>query len=162
MNDDKNGYDREETWKNLYQKYNEEKTGQSDFRSFAELFSENGMKEFNKFEKEKDYIDAERFKYTGIQNRYSDEPQGILDLHGLKVDEVEMAVNQFIKESRIKGYKFVMIITGIGRKNKDMKSKLRPAVIQRLIHFKNEYLLNNFQSAEPKHGGYGSIYVYLK
>lgn len=151
-------YNREEAWDELYKNSGEEKTGQSDFRSFAEQFAERGMKGFNK--SEKDAAEAARFEEK--RQRYSNEPQAKLDLHGYTVDEARPKLFKFIDESRQLGLLFVIVVPGIGRNSENGRAKLRPMVVQELDKMVNDQKVRDFQSAEPKHGGFGAIYIYLK
>jgi DNA-nicking Smr family endonuclease len=151
-------YNREETWEELYVKSGEEKTGQNDFRSFAEQFEERGLKGYDKGEKE-----AGTFRGSdGKRQRYPDEPQAKLDLHGYTLDEARPMLQRFIDESRQMGLIFVIVIPGIGRNSEDGRAKLRPMVVQALEKLVNEKMVRDFKSAEPRHGGFGALYIYLK
>lgn len=151
-------YNREETWADLYAKSGEEKTGQSDFRSFAEQFAERGMKGFNKGEKEEGNFRDQK----GRRQRYPDEPQARLDLHGYTVEEARPLLMKFIDESRQMGLIFVIVIPGIGRNSENGRAKLRPMAVQTLEKLVEEKMVRDFKSAEPKHGGFGALYIYLK
>ena len=48
------------------------------------------------------------------KNKYLQEPQAVLDLHGLTLDEAETAVDDFLHSALIKNYRLVRIITGKG------------------------------------------------
>ncbi|MEI6378232.1 MAG: Smr/MutS family protein [Candidatus Falkowbacteria bacterium] len=48
------------------------------------------------------------------KNKYLQEPQAVLDLHGLTLDEADNAVNDFVDEAMRKNYRLVRIITGKG------------------------------------------------
>jgi DNA-nicking Smr family endonuclease len=155
--DNKNGYNREDTWADMYERSGEEKTGESDFRSFSELFKERGMRGFDP----KSKADRDRDSEPSGQ-RYPDDPQRTLDLHGQTVSEAEILLRNFIGDCRESGLKFVMVITGIGRNSEGGVAKLRPLVVQKLVDMNKKQLVRDFKTAELRHGGFGSIYIYLK
>ncbi len=155
-----NKYNREETWGDLYRKHNEDKTGQNDFRSFAEQFEERGMKGFNKAEKGDHRYQGEALERK--KERYPDNPQENLDLHGLTVEEAKRELIKFISEVRQIGLMFVLVVPGKGQNSPDGKAKLRPMVVQELERLVSDRLVADFRSAEPRHGGFGALYVYLK
>lgn len=154
-------YNREETWGHLYGEHGEEKTGQDDFRSFREQFEERGMRGFNKGEKEAQQY-RDKTHESGKTRRYSQDPQAKLDLHGMTLAEAKPKLDSFVRESRQLGYKFVIVIPGIGRNSLNGVAKLRPMVVTELAKMIDEHLIVNYKSAEPKHGGFGALYVYLK
>lgn len=165
---DEGNYNREDTWDEFYREHVEEKTGVSDFRSFAEQFADRGMKGFNKGEKE-----AGEFRGKGQPGfaaaggggrvqRYPDEPQAKLDMHGLTLGQAEPMLERFIRESREMGLILVIVIPGIGRNSEDGKAKLRPMAVRKLEEMVGDHLVANFKSAEARHGGFGALYVYLK
>lgn len=159
-NSDDTGYDREATWDDLYKKHNEKKSGETDFRGFAELFEERGVKGYDKG---KEYGDPDKPASKQEQRfTYPEKPEASLDLHGNTMDEARAKVNEFLRQGREIKLRKVRIITGIGRGNADMKSKLRPVVVDRLNYYQHEGWIRRYESAPPSDGGYGAIYVYFK
>lgn len=139
----------EENWK--------EKHG---IESFAELFEIEGMKSYNKGE---EFGGPEAGK-KGSEGRftYPENPQDKLDLHGLTTLEADKETKKFIGEAKMKDMSFVIIVVGKGNNSEGGKSKLKPVVIERLNELIHNKRIKNFESAKPKHGGFGAIYVYLR
>lgn len=154
-------YNREETWKDLYKKSGVKTTGEVfDLRSFAELLQEKGLKGYDKGEKQfgsPDKDKAKEFNYT-----YPKNPEAKLDLHGLIANEAAQKVESFVRESRESGLTFVIVVVGMGHNSPDGKSKLRPVVVQKLLDLQKNHRLRDFKSADPKDGGFGALYIYLK
>ncbi len=141
----------------MYDKSGEEKTGQDDFRPFAEQFEERGMKGFDPREKTiTGKTDAQE------KTRYPRDPETRLDLHGMKVEEGRQALLKFIRESRELGKMFVLVIPGLGRNSEGGQAKLRPMAVDELARLQRDRVIRDFKTAEPRHGGFGAIYVYLK
>jgi hypothetical protein len=153
------GYNREDTWSDYYRKSGEEKSGETDFRGFADLFRERGMKGFKLSEKE---ISGGRGRPGEEGRRYPDDPQRSLDLHGMTVKEAEKSLRGFILDCREQGLIFIKVVTGLGRNSEGGMSKLRPMAVQMLTAMIQEQTVKNFKTAELRHGGFGAIYVYLK
>lgn len=128
--------------------------------SFAELFEIQGMKNYNKGE-EFGGPDAGK---KGSEGRftYPENPEDKLDLHGLTTVEADKMTQRFIGEAKMKGMSFVIIVVGKGNNSEGGKSRLRPVVIGRLNELIQNKRIKNFESAKPKHGGFGAIYVYLR
>jgi len=152
------GYNREEAWKDFYEESGERQTGETDFRGFAELFKERGLKGFNLAEKET----SQPANDNESGRRYPANPQRSLDLHGNTVGEADRLLSDFITTSRELGLKLVIVVTGLGRNSVGGVSKLRPPVVQKLTAMIKNQQIRDFKTADPRHGGYGAIYVYLK
>ena len=83
-----------------------------------------------------------------------------LDLHGMRQHEAQDVLIGFIQQSIIMKRRCVLVVTGKG-------SISSPSVIREKLP---EWLKNNsiashvlqYTSAQPKHGGSGAFYVYLK
>lgn len=153
-------YNRTETWGELYDKY-EETLGEDSLPqnegSFAELFASAGMKGFKPKEQDLAATSSDRH-----EPRYPQIPQEVLDLHGLTTDETEREVEKFIMETRERGLVFLLIITGRGANSPGGSSKLRPLTVQILNHMITGQRVRSFRTADPKDGGFGALYVYLK
>jgi DNA-nicking Smr family endonuclease len=86
--------------------------------------------------------------------------QDYLDLHGLCVEEAEIAVGQFLKESRIKGHRCIKIIHGRG-----LRSPKGPVLKDALIKWLSGRHRKNiiaFVTARQCDGGLGALYVLLR
>lgn len=127
---------------------------------FAELFEIEGMKNYNKGE---EFGGPEAGK-KGSEGRftYPENPQERLDLHGFTTAEADSKVQKFIGEGKMRNLSFVVIVVGMGHNSEGGKSKLRPVVIDRLNELIHNKRIRNYESAKPKHGGFGAIYVYLR
>jgi len=98
---------------------------------------------------------AERFKKGTM------EIDGRIDLHGMTRDAARVALHSFITQSVARRRRVILVITGKGRQNGG-QGVLKAEV----PHWLNEpsvrsYILS-FSYAQPKHGGEGALYVYLK
>ena len=94
-----------------------------------------------------------------------------LDLHGSTLEESNSLVKKFIINYYNRGYKKLIIITGIGTRS---KTKDNPYVSENLSILKNsipEYIktddsfkniVSNVSKASIRDGGEGAIYVFLK
>jgi len=152
--------DREEIWGDMYKEYGEKIGEETDFRGFDELFKEKGIKGYDKGEKQ--FGSPDKPKKKLLNYSYPDNAEAKLDLHGENTMDTPLLVEKFVRESREIGKTFVIIVCGIGRNNVDGKSKLRPIVIKQLLELQKEHRLKDFKSAEPKDGGLGAVYVYLR
>ena len=104
------------------------------------------------------------------QNYKSDQIKK-LDLHGLTLNEANKEVKNFINKSFESGYKKILIVTGKGSRSKTHEN---PYISKKFSVLKNsvpEYIRNNkelsekiskISKANPKDGGEGAIYVFLK
>jgi hypothetical protein len=161
---------REKIWADLYNKYGEEPSGETDFRSFKELFEEDGVlrgrrgvKALRGYDKgEGQFGSPDKGKAKELNFTYPKDPEDKLDLHGITREEATYLTEKFVRESREMGKTFVIIVVGMGRNSPDGKSKLRPVVVQKLIDLQNNQRLRDFKTAEPKDGGYGALYIYLR
>ena len=94
-----------------------------------------------------------------------------LDLHGLSLIEANKSVRRFITESFDDGYKKLVIVTGKGSRSRSYDN---PYISERLSmlkysvpeYIKNDenlnYKINKITEADPKDGGEGAIYIFLK
>ncbi|MGL5830958.1 MAG: Smr/MutS family protein [Candidatus Altimarinota bacterium] len=136
----------------------EEKYGIGD--NFAELFEIRGMKNYNKGE-EFGGPDAGK-KGSAGRFTYPEDPQDKLDLHGFTTVEADALTRKFITEAKMKDLSFVIIVVGKGYNSEGGKSKLKPVVVERLNELVQNKRIRNYESAKPRHGGFGAIYVYLR
>jgi len=69
---------------------------------------------------------------------------------------------KYVRQARERGLVFIIIIPGKGRNSEGGEPKLRPLTIALLNEMIREHQIRSFKSAEPRHGGLGALYVYLK
>jgi DNA-nicking Smr family endonuclease len=127
---------------------------------FAELFEIEGMRNYNKGEEFGGPDTGKR----GSEGRftYPADPQDKLDLHGFTTTEAQVLVGKFIAEAKMQDMSFVVIVVGKGINSEGGVSKLRPMVTEKLNDLIKNKRIRNYESAKPKHGGFGAIYVYLR
>ena len=94
-----------------------------------------------------------------------------LDLHGFSLSEANQEVEKFITESYKQGYTKLLIVTGKGLRSKSYDN---PYLSEKLSVLKNsvpDFIINNqnlmskvvrISKADPKDGGEGAFYIYLK
>jgi len=81
-----------------------------------------------------------------------------LDLHGKLQEEAVEALRYFLRESRLEGYRKVLIIHGKGLHSENRKGVLKEAVQQSLMKDKN---VAAWGEAGRKEGGRGASWVWL-
>ncbi len=86
--------------------------------------------------------------------------EGTIDLHGYTQDEAFESLERFIQSAHSRGKRCVLVITGKG-------SLSNPGVLrQKVPGWLSAGALGNIvlktHSAQPKHGGSGALYVYLR
>jgi len=88
--------------------------------------------------------------------------QDYCDLHGLKVDEAQVCLKEFLKQSRGRNYRIVLVVHGRGRNSPDnlpvLKSHLEGWLTMK--RFRRQVLA--FASAQPYDGGTGALYLLLR
>lgn len=141
----------------MNQNFNEKKDWREN-ASFAELLEAHGP---GKTDKGAEFGHPDELKAQGKFVMPSN-PQAKLDLHGCFVAEAESKVRNFIAECRQQGKAFIIVVTGMGRHSEGGESRLRPEVSRILNAMLNEQRIKNYKIAEPRHGGYGALYVYLR
>jgi len=85
-----------------------------------------------------------------------------IDLHGHTQRAAHAALNAFIEASWHAGRRCVLVITGKGRRAEGTEGVLRAAVPRWLNTTPNRDRLLAFTHAQPRDGGEGALYVYLK
>ena len=81
-----------------------------------------------------------------------------LDLHGYRQQQACYQLRLFLQQSMASGFRFLIIIHGKGSRS-GSDARLRPLVQQWLRQQSNVLA---FCPAQPRHGGHGASYVYLK
>jgi len=96
------------------------------------------------------------------------EIEATLDLHGMTADQAKMQLISFISRSHKSGYRMILVITGKGkRKHKDEFNRERGGILRQSLP---DWVLGSsitdkvlqVTHAQPKHGGTGAYYVYLR
>lgn len=83
---------------------------------------------------------------------------GRLDLHGLRPDDARYAVCRFIEDQQRMGHRCVLIIHGKGGRHDD-----EPILKNHLNHWLKQLpQILAFNSALPRDGGTGAVYVLLR
>jgi DNA-nicking Smr family endonuclease len=82
-----------------------------------------------------------------------------IDLHGLKVDEAQAELHDFIQACSATGVKCVRVIHGKGLRSGENGPVLKSGVNHWLRRWPEVIA---FCSAQPRHGGTGAVYVLLK
>ena len=87
-----------------------------------------------------------------------------IDLHGLTREEACRRLTRFIAESQAAGRRLVLVVTGKGRRAED---GMAAGVIRReaplwLARPPNAARVLDTAPAQPRHGGDGALYVYLR
>ncbi|MBF0343236.1 MAG: Smr/MutS family protein [Nitrospirae bacterium] len=92
------------------------------------------------------------------EGRYS--VQDFLDLHGCTLSEAELIIEEFIKESMMKGFRCVKVIHGRGLRSPN-GPVLKSAIIKWLSGRLRKYVIA-FTTAPQYDGGLGAMYILLK
>ena len=87
-----------------------------------------------------------------------------IDLHGLTREEAFRRLARFLAESQMAGRRLVLVVTGKGRRAED---GMAAGVIRReaplwLARPPNAARVLDTAPAQPRHGGEGALYVYLR
>jgi len=85
-------------------------------------------------------------------------PDDELDLHGMLQEEAVAALRYFLRESRMEGYRKVLVIHGKGLHSENRKGILKEAVQQVLMKDRNVAV---WGEAGRKEGGTGASWVWL-
>ena len=95
-------------------------------------------------------------------------PEGTLDLHGYRLTQAKLALRGFLFSAYESRKRLVLIITGKGKPkaewdlNLDYRGVLRNEVPVWLEEPPLAGLILSVKTANPKHGGGGALYVYLR
>lgn len=106
------------------------------------------------------------FSRPGVQNQWlrrlkrgAFRPDDTLDLHGLNQDQAAQTLQYFLGEQTALGHRVLLIIHGKGLHGED-----RWPVLKNLTHriLRQYPSVLAIQSAQPRDGGLGAVYVLLK
>ena len=93
------------------------------------------------------------------------------DLHGYSLDEANIKISEFIKDSYEKGLKKIIIVTGKGIHSQNEKDPYISKNLGILKYSVPEYIKNSnelmsliteIKQADKKDGGGGAFYLYLR
>ena len=98
-------------------------------------------------------------KLSSFQKEIKNTPQGILDLHGYRLNTAKIILHNYIINAYEKKIRNILIITGKGRNNAGVLKKEVPLWLndKTLID-----LLINYETAPYKFGGDGALLVRIK
>jgi DNA-nicking Smr family endonuclease len=88
--------------------------------------------------------------------------QAHYDLHGLTKDEARAAAERFLKESRERGKRCVLLVHGRGLHSKDQVPVLKESLKRWLSTARFGKHVLAFATARPTDGGAGALYVLLR
>ncbi len=89
------------------------------------------------------------------------EPEGKIDLHGLRADDAGERVEAFIRDAVASARRCVLVISGRGRKTGGI-SVVKEEVLERLTSGPAARHVRALCTARPQHGGTGALYVALR
>jgi DNA-nicking Smr family endonuclease len=101
------------------------------------------------------------------------DPRAKLDFHGYTEAAAHAALLAFLKNSRSRGHRLVLVVTGrgarndedvppLGRDQRGPRGVLKAAVPRWLNEPEFAGLIAGTQAAHRKHGGNGALYIYLR
>lgn len=92
------------------------------------------------------------------------EPDRILDLHGMNLDQAWNAIDQALERSINSGDRVLLLITGHHRPGAPpiQRGRIRAAVHDWLAHSRHAGRIAAVRGAHPRHGGGGSLYLILR
>lgn len=96
-----------------------------------------------------------------VQNQTPDKipVQARIDLHGLTLEAARKAVDAFLKESKGRGLRKVLIIYGKGLHSGGGESVLKKGIQS---YLEGHVLAGRRQTASGQDGGNGALYVFIK
>lgn len=87
--------------------------------------------------------------------------QAELNLHGYFVEDALMETEKFLRNSKVAGYKKVLVITGKGMHSAGGLARLRPLVGRKLVELLEMKMIRDYEFADGKNGGFGAYFVYF-
>ena len=89
----------------------------------------------------------------------SREPEAVLDLHGLTVEEASREIKSFVYSSKVKGYYLIKIIHGKGLHSLG-EAKLK-ALVEEYLNGEGKKFISSWNKASVNHGGEGAVMIFL-
>jgi DNA-nicking Smr family endonuclease len=92
------------------------------------------------------------------------EPDRVLDLHGMNLDQAWRAIDDSLDHAILRGERVVLLITGHHRKGEPpiQRGRIRAAVHDWLTHSRHARQIAAVRGAHLRHGGGGSLYIILR
>ena len=87
------------------------------------------------------------------------EPENVIDLHGLIVEEAIKELRNFVMTSKLRGCYLVKIIHGKGLHSAG-EAKLK-ILVEEYLNGEAKDLITSWQTAPPEHGGSGVVLVFI-
>ena len=87
------------------------------------------------------------------------DPEDVLDLHGLKVEEALKELRNFIMTSKLRGCYLVKVIHGKGLHSSG-EAKLK-VLVEEYLNNEAKDLITSWQTAPLEHGGSGAVFVFI-
>jgi DNA-nicking Smr family endonuclease len=89
-------------------------------------------------------------------------PEASLDLHGLRAQQVEVAIERFVRTHHRRGARHLLLIVGKGLHSEEGVSVLAPAAVTALSQGLAAPWVIAFSTAHAVHGGTGALAVLLR
>ena len=92
------------------------------------------------------------------------EPDRVLDLHGMNLDDAWNAIDRTLEQAINRGDRMVLLITGHHRPGDTQvqRGKIRAAVHDWLAASSHSHRIAAVRGAHRRHGGGGSLYIVLR
>jgi DNA-nicking Smr family endonuclease len=92
------------------------------------------------------------------------EPDRVLDLHGLNLDQAWSAIDRGLEAAIKSGQRVILLITGHARQGAPpvQRGKIRAAVHDWLAVSRHASRIAAVRGAHGRHGGGGSLYIILR
>jgi DNA-nicking Smr family endonuclease len=92
------------------------------------------------------------------------EPDRILDLHGMNLDQAWRAIDRGLETAVLRGERVLLLITGHHRRGEPpvQRGKIRAAVHDWLAASRHAGRIAAVRGAHRRHGGGGSLYLILR
>ncbi len=134
----------------------------SDKQTWENYISNFGNFSFNLKKSKKNLVKKKNFptsKLSPLQKEKKNIPEGIIDLHGYRLQTARIILQNYIVNAYEKKIRNILIITGKGRNNTGVLKKEVPLWLndKTLINF-----LINYETAPNKFGGEGALLVRIK
>ena len=134
----------------------------SDKQTWENYIANFGNFSFNLKNRKKNLVKKKTFltsKLSPLQKEKKNIPEGIIDLHGYRLQTAKIVLHNYILNAYEKKIRNILIITGKGRNNTGVLKKEVPLWLndETLID-----LLVNYETAPNKFGGEGALLVRIK
>ena len=134
----------------------------SDKQTWENYITNFGSFNFNLKKRQKNLVKKKSFstnKLSPLQKKRKNIPEGIIDLHGYRLQTARIILQNYIVNAYEKKIRNILIITGKGHNNTGVLKKEVPLWLndKTLIN-----LLINYETAPNKLGGEGALLVRIK